>query len=157
MRAMIWDEMEDGDGAAEAVAASVGMDGMGRRCVWEFCRRFGVKVRPLPRGRVEGCFDIHTLAIYIDLSGPPAVVRGRLAHEIGHVILFLLGYSWPHDESLAGRTGRAWCLGRREMLGAIHALQDPRAMRLKYCGFLPLVDIDARIWEVQITLMRDAG
>jgi hypothetical protein len=154
---MIWGEGEDGDGLAEAVAALVRLDGFGCRCPWEFCRLFSIKVRSLPAGRVEGYFDARTLTIYINLAGHPAVVRGRLAHEIGHVILFLLGYTWPHDESLAGRAGRSWCIGRLEMLAAIHTLQDPREICLKYCGFLPLVDIEARIWEVQVTILRDAG
>jgi hypothetical protein len=154
---MIWDELEDGDAVAEAVAALVGLDGLGRRCPWEFCRVFSVGVRPLPPGRVEGYFDARTLLIYLDLRGHPTMVRARLAHEIGHAMLFALGYPWPHDESLAGRAGRAWCLGRAEALGAIHLLQHHRGIGLEYCTFLPLTEINLRLWEVQVTLLRDVG
>lgn len=153
---MRWGPREDGDAIAEAVAARVKIDGMARRCPWLFCVLFGVKVKPLPADKVEGYFDARTLTIYLDMSGDEQEIRARLAHEIGHVMLFLMGYRFPHDESLASRAGRAWCIGRGAITRALREMHREQ-VKVLHSDFLPMSEVSARIWEVQVTTMRSTG
>lgn len=147
---------DDGDAIAEAVARMVQLDGSATRCPWLFCRLFSIRIRPLCKGRLHGYFSARRRTIYIDVSGTPEEVRARLAHEIGHAMLFLLRYQFPHDEELASRAGRAWCLGRRAVLFALRELRREEAIA-HYSSILPPGEVSARIWEVQRAVMRWVG
>lgn len=145
----------DGDDLAEWAARIVGLDGEARRCPWVFCLLFGIPVKPLPRGRCEGYFDARRLVIYLDMGGDETEVRARLAHEVGHVILFLAGHLFPHDEGLASRVGRAWGISRRAVLRAMREFRRDQVLAL-HCDFFPPEETSLRIWEVQGTL-RSVG
>lgn len=147
---------EDPDSFAEAVAIIVFLDGCGIRSPWLFCRIFGIKVRPLPKGKLRGYFDSKRFVIYLDMSGEDVEITGRLSHEIGHAILFLLGFKFPHDEELVSQIGRAWCISRPAMMKALETYSRGEILA-HYSIYLPAEDIQARIREVQMTTMRCTG
>jgi hypothetical protein len=146
----------NGDCVAETAARLVHLDGAGQRCPWLFCLLFGVRVKPLPKGRLHGYFSARRRTIYVDTSGDDAVVRARLAHEIGHVMLFLQRFSFPHDEDLASEAGRAWCLGRGAILAALRDLSRQDIVGI-YSEFLPPEEVSARVLDVQASVMRWVG
>lgn len=153
---MRWGPREDADAIAEAAALIFHLDGCDVRSVWLFCRLAGVEVRPLSKGTVHGYFDAKRKLIYADVSGEEVEVAGRLCHEIGHVILVLLGYRMPHDEQLVSRVGRAWVIGRDSMRMALRNLSKTEIFA-HYSTLLPERDILARICEVQILTMKNVG
>lgn len=148
--------VENADSFAEAAAVIVCLDGLGVRSPWLFCQVFGIRVRPLPKGRLHGYFDSKRLTIYLDMTGEEEEITGRLCHEIGHVILFLLGHSFPHNEELVSQIGRAWTISRPEMLEALRAFSRAEVIA-HYSVYLPATDVIARICEVQVSTMKHVG
>lgn len=147
---------EDADAIAEAAALIFHLDGCDVRSVWLFCRLAGIQVRPLPKGTVHGYFDAKRKTIYLDVSGEESEIAGRMAHEVGHVILVLLGYRMPHEEELASRVGRAWVISREAMRLALRNLTRGEVIA-HYSPLLPGTDVVARMHEVQSQTMRNVG
>lgn len=129
------------------------IDGADTRLPELFCDLFGIEVCELPRGFAEAYFCSIRMIIYIDMSGDKMKVRARLVHEIGHVILFMMGFRFPHDEAQASAVGRAWCLGRCAIQRALLNMHRGQVIAL-YSHFLPPEEISARISEVQMHLVK---
>lgn len=145
--------INDPDSIAEAAAIMRHLDGADTRSPEAFCRLFGIKIRRLPRGAAQAYFCAIRMTIYIDRSGGKMAVRARLVHEIGHVILFIMGFRFPHDEALASAVGRAWCLGRCAIQRALLNMHRGQVVAL-YSDFLPPEEVSARISEVQMHLVK---
>lgn len=148
--------MFDADAVAEALARLVHLDGMAERCPLATLDLLGIEAEHVPPSKNEDGFFVAKPLVRVGINwiGPTTKLRTRASHELGHVGLWVCGYRLPHNEEHASRVGRAYCMGRADMIRRL-TLYDLDQVVDSYDAFEP-GEVLQRIYEVRRTLVRRA-
>lgn len=138
----------DADAIVESALIRFRMDGMDVRCPIAGFRHMRVKIVPLPRGIAHGYFDLAQIAAGIDPYGCERTVRMRGAHEMGHALQILAGKPMPHCESKTDEVGRAYCMGRQEVILRLRTMDYAKVVA-SYADMFLEEEIKIRLWEVR--------
>ena len=99
----------DADCVALAALTPLGLDGAPIIPPEVFLRATGLRGRGRACSGCDGMVDIENKIIRVNMRGPPAAIRKRISHELGHVLLFWGGVPAPHHEDHVDDIGeRLW-------------------------------------------------
>lgn len=99
----VW--VPDAPGAALAVLRALGLDLAAVVPPGALAAMVGMRGYP---GAAPGCESDVDLArghLRLVQRGPPAAIQRRVAHELGHAVLYWAGVPAPHDEDMADAIG----------------------------------------------------
>lgn len=155
----------DEDGCAQAFLSLEGLDGLNEIDAWGVVVRFGIDVRPLPSGMVDGYFRriwkrtgkgktrVLRLTIFVLFCRDEREVQFRLAHELAHLALLCWGVRLPHVNEVVNRVARALLMPRWTVERMLRAGADVATIA-KHFEVVPPRQVELRAQEVGRTMRR---